>query len=419
MSKLGCVILAAGKGTRFNSDTPKILHELHGSPILQNVLDIAKGSGFDRPVVVIGHKADEVKRYLEGKATAVIQKRQLGTADAVKVAKRQLKGFEDIVILYCDVPLIKPTTIRSLLKKHRALKASCTLLTAVLEDPSGYGRIIRGASGGVKRILEDREASDEQKRVREINVGLYCFKRRDLFNAIRKVKRSKAKGEYYLTDLIAILIGEGKKVNAFLTDDPSEAIGINSRAELAMAFSILKGRVIKKFINDSVTILDPASTFISPDAKIGMDTVIYPFVIIEKDVKIGRRCLVGPFCRLRPGTVLEDDVEMGNFVEVVRSRIGSKTRARHLTYLGDAVVGRKVNVGCGTIIANYDGKNKYKTTIGDEVFVGSGTIFVAPVKIGKGAVTGAGSVILRNKNVPAKAVAVGVPARILNKREKR
>ncbi len=415
MSGIGCIILAAGKGTRFKSDKPKILHDLHGRSVLQNILDVASAAGLGRPAVVIGHKADEVRLFLKGKAIPVVQKKQLGTADAVKAAESKLSRFEDVVILYGDAPLVKPGTIRSLINKHRVSGASCTLLTAYPDDPAEYGRIVRAASGGIKAIVEYKEASDSQRKIREINVGLYCFDRRDLYSAIREIRRSKVKKEYYLTDLIAVLLSESKKVSAIVTDDPDEAVGINSRADLAKAFSILNKRAINKLIDGSVTVLDPLTTHISPGAKIGRDTVIYPFVFIEKDVKIGKRCSIGPFCRLRPGTVIEDDAEIGNFVEVVRSKIGKRTKSKHLTYLGDAIVGNDVNVGCGTITANFDGKKKNKTVIGDKARVGSGTIFVAPVKIGKGAVTGAGCVILKNKDVPAKAVVVGVPGRVLKK----
>ncbi len=418
MSGFGCIILAAGKGTRFKSDTPKVLHELHGRPILQNLLDAVAEAGFRDPVVVIGHKAGEVRDFLRDKAIAVVQRRQLGTADAVKAGKKYLSRFKDILVLYGDVPLVKAGTIRSLVKEHKASGAACTLLTVNVDDPSGYGRIVRGSSGEVRGIVEDKEAGEEERRIREINVGLYCFGRRDLFEAVKKVGKSKVKKEYYLTDLIEILISDGRKVSAVRTDDTDETMGINSREDLSRAFLALNKRTIKKLTENSVTVMDPLTAYISPDAKIGKDTVVYPFVVIEKNVKVGKRCSIGPFCRLRSGTVLEDDIEIGNFVEVVRSKVKAKSKAKHLTYLGDCLVGREVNIGCGTITANFDGKNKNRTTIGDKARVGSGTIFVAPVKIGKGAVIGAGTVLLKNKNVPDNAVAVGVPARILNKREK-
>ena len=418
MSGSGCVILAAGKGTRFYSDIPKVLHDLHGKPVLGHVLDAASACGFEKPVVVIGRKAEEAELFLKGKARPVVQERQLGTADAVKSAKKELSRFDDIAVLYGDVPLVKKGTLRSLIKQHKASASSCTVLTVDMEDPSGYGRIIRGISGGVKAIIEDKEATAEEKRVREINVGLYCFDRKDLFEVIGRVRKSKVKKEFYLTDVIAILLEDGRKVGAFKTDDPDESIGINSRADLAKAYSILNQRKIKELTGGSVTVLDPVTTFISPEAKIGKDTVIYPFTFIERDVVIGKRCAIGPFCRLRPGTTIDDDAEIGNFVEIVRSKVGSGSKAKHLTYLGDTVVGRGTNVGCGTITANYDGKKKSRIVIGDKVFVGSGTILVAPVKVGNGAVTGAGSVVLKNKNIPAKAVVVGVPARILYKSKK-
>lgn len=418
MSGFGCVVLAAGKGTRFYSGTPKVLHDLHGRSILQHVLDTAAACGFRRPVVVIGHEAAEVRRFLKGKAVSVVQKKQLGTADAVKSAERELSRFGDIAVLYGDVPLVKKETLGSLIKQHDTSASSCTVLTVDMDDASGYGRIIRDLSGGVKAIVEEKEATPEEKETREINVGLYCFDRRDLYSAIKKIRRSRIKKEFYLTDVIAILLEDGKKVSAFKTDDPDESIGMNSRADLAKAYSILSRRKIEELISGSVTVLDPATTFISPEARIGKDTIIYPFTVIEKDVVIGKRCAIGPFCRLRPGTVVDDDAEIGNFVEIVRSTLRSHAKAKHLTYLGDVVVGKGTNVGCGTITANYDGKKKSRTVIGDKVFIGSGTILVAPVKVGNGAVTGAGSVILKNKNIPARSVAVGVPARILNKPKK-
>jgi len=381
------------------------------------LLDAVAEAGFRDPVVVIGHKAGKVRDFLRDKAIAVVQRRQLGTADAVKAGKKYLSRFKDILVLYGDVPLVKAGTIRSLVKEHRASGAACTLLTVSLDDPSGYGRIVRGSSGEVRGIVEDKEAGEEERRIREINVGLYCFGRRDLFEAVKKVGKSKVKKEYYLTDLIEILISDGRKVSAVRTDDTDETMGINSREDLSRAFLALNKRTIKKLTENSVTVMDPSTAYISPDAKIGKDTVVYPFVVIEKNVKVGKRCSIGPFCRLRSGTVLEDEIEIGNFVEVVRSKVKAKSKAKHLTYLGDCLVGREVNIGCGTITANFDGKNKNRTTIGDKARVGSGVIFVAPVKIGKGAVIGAGTVLLKNKNVPDNAVAVGVPARILNKRE--
>jgi bifunctional UDP-N-acetylglucosamine pyrophosphorylase/glucosamine-1-phosphate N-acetyltransferase len=417
LNGFGCVILAAGKGTRFFSDTPKVLHDLHGKPILGHVLDTARSAGFARPVVVIGRKSGEVKRFLEGQgAVPVVQERQLGTADAVKVAERQLSKYGDIAVLYGDVPLVRKQTLRSLISFHRTSGASCTVLTVDMEDPSGYGRMVRGPFGGdVEAIVEEKEADAEAKRIREINVGLYCFDRRDLYSAIKIIRRSKVKKEYYLTDVIAILISEGKRVRAFKTGDPDESIGINSRSDLAKAYSIISRKKAEALVKGCVTVLDPSTAFISPDAKIGRDTVIHPFTVIDKDVIIGKRCSIGPFCRLRPGTVIEDEAEVGNFVEINRTRLRRGAKAKHLAYLGDAVIGRGTNIGCGTITANYDGKKKSLTVIGDKAFIGSGTILVAPVKVGNGAVTGAGSVVLKNKNVPANKVAVGVPARILDR----
>jgi len=416
LSGFGCIILAAGKGTRFFSDTPKVLHDLHGKPVLQHVLDTAKSAGFGRPIVVVGRGSAALERFLKGRAEPVVQKRQLGTADAVKSAERQLSKYDDIAVLYGDVPLVRQQTLKSLVASHKASGVSCTVLTVDMADPSGYGRIVRGPFGGdIEAIVEEKEASAEERKIREINVGLYCFDRRDLFGAIRKIRRSKVKKEYYLTDAVAILISGGKRVRAFKTGDPDESIGMNSRSDLANAYSIISRRKSAELNKGSVTVLDPSSTFIAPDARIGRDTVIYPFTVIEKDVVIGRRCSIGPFCRLRPGTVIEDGAEVGNFVEIVRSTLGSRSKAKHLTYLGDSVIGKGANIGCGTITANYDGRKKSRTSVGDKAFIGSGTVLVAPVKIGAGAITGAGSVVLKNKNVPARSVAVGVPARILDR----
>lgn len=415
MKGFSCIILAAGEGTRFKSETPKVLYELEGKPILQYALDAVKAVGINRPVVVVGYKARKVKSFLKGKAKVVFQKRRLGTADAVKIAKGGVSSANDVLVLYGDDPLIKSETIRSLIKEHKSSGASCTLLVTTMDNPIGYGRILRGPSSSIEEIIEEKEASPEQRRIREINAGVYCFRRRDLFDAIEKVKKSKVKKEYYLTDLIGILANENKRINAVQTNDPDEVIGVNSRGGLAKAFSTLNKRTIDKLLGQSVTILDPSTTFIAPNVKIGKETTIYPFVVIERNVKIGKNCSIGPFCRIRSGTILEDGVEIGNFVEVVRSRIKRRAKAKHLTYLGDAVIGKDVNVGCGTITANYDGKRKYKTTIGDGTFIGSGTIFVAPVKVGKGVLTGAGCVILPNSNVPARSVIVGVPGKILKK----
>jgi len=424
LSGFGCIVLAAGKGTRFYSDTPKVLHGLHGKPILQHVLETVRSVGFKRPVVVIGHKAGEVERFLKGQgAIPVVQKLQLGTADAVRCAESELSVYDDITVLYGDVPLVREETLRSLIGFHKSSVASCTVLTVDMADPSGYGRIIRGISGNVEAIVEEKEATAEEARIKEINVGLYCFDRRDLFSAMKKIRRSKVKKEFYLTDAIEILISEGKSVRAYKTGDPDESIGMNSRTDLAKAYSIISRRKAEELNKDCVTVLDPSTTFISPDAKIGRDTVIYPFTVIERDVKIGRGCSVGPFCRLRPGTVLEDGAEIGNFVEVVRTKVGKGSKAKHLTYLGDSVLGKNVNIGCGTITANYDGKKKSLTFIGDGTFIGSGTVLIAPVKVGNGAVTGAGSVVLKDRDIPAHRTAVGVPARILdtskNKKGKR
>jgi len=287
-----------------------------------------------------------------------------------------------------------------------------------MDDPAGYGRIKRDKDGNVTGITEEIEATGREKAVKEINVGTYCFRGDILFSLLNEVKNDNKKGEYFLTDIISLMRRKGLKIGAVSTDDSGEAIGINSRKDLSVAAKILQKRTALRLMESGVTIADPGTTYIAEDARIGKDTVIHPHTIIESGVAIGRDCSIGPFARIRPGCRLADNVEIGNFVELVRTRIGNKTKVKHHTYLGDAVLGRNINIGAGTITANYDGKGKYATHIGDGAFIGSGTILVAPVRIGKKAVTGAGAVVTKNHDVPAGAVVVGIPARVLRKKGK-
>lgn len=417
MKKTIAVILAAGRGTRMKSDKPKVLHEMLGMPMISYVTGAVARSGVKDMVVVAGFGSDKVRDFFHGtKIKIVVQKKLLGSADAVSTAKKEFARSDEILIVYGDTPLIKEDTIKRLIEKHRSSGASLTLLTAILKDPTGYGRIIRDTSGNIVKIAEESEAREYKKEIREINVGTCVFNRADLVEALKDIGCDNSKKEYYLTDAVGILAGNAKKVESMSVEDLNEMIGINSRIELARATGVMKNRVMEDLMASGVTIQDPATTTIYPGVKIGRDTVIYPNTVIESDVTIGEDCHIGPFARLRSGTRLGDKTEVGNFVELVRTSVTGSTKIKHHTYLGDAKVGKNVNIGAGTITANYDGKNKNKTSIGDGSFIGVGAILIAPVIIGKRTLVGAGAVILRGTKVKDGTTVVGVPAKVLRRR---
>jgi bifunctional UDP-N-acetylglucosamine pyrophosphorylase/glucosamine-1-phosphate N-acetyltransferase len=419
MRKVQTIVLAAGKGTRMKSDVPKVLHKVCGKPLILHVLDVVRSIGSLKTFVILGHGIDQVKAILPSGTMAIEQKKLLGTADAVKSAARFLKGFQNDVIVLCgDTPLLRTETIEKLISQHHKSKAVCTVLTAIVEDPKGYGRIVRNTKDVIVAIREEKDASEAEKKIREINVGIYCFRSSELLRFLNKIKVNPLKGEYYLTDIIDLFAQNHLKVSALVTDDWKEGLGVNTRCDLASVQAIIRKRILDKLMEDGVTIEDPATTYIAADVKIGYDTVIKPFTFIEEDVVIGKKCVIGPFARLRPGTRLADEVEIGNFTEISRTHIGSKTLMKHFSFLGDARIGSGVNIGAGTVTANYDGKSKNITTIEDGAFIGSDSVLVAPVSIGKKAMVGAGSVVTKNKNVPAGKIAVGVPARVIAKRKK-
>jgi len=412
--EVAAIILAAGKGERMKSSLPKVLHKICGRPMVMYVFDLIDSLKIKKNVLVLGYKSEEVRKIVPSGIKTVLQKTLSGTADAVKKAVPVLKGFKGtVIILYGDNPLLQKETLDKLIKHHQDTRAAVTLLTAKLKKPFGYGRIIRDKYSSVCGIVEEKDANDYQKDIKEINTGVMCFDAEKLFNSLRLVKPNNRKKEYYLTDCVEILYSRGEIVEGLEISDPQEAFGVNTRVELAQGYTIIQGRILEKYMKDGITIVDPRTTFINFGTEIGQDTVIYPFTVIENDVKIGSSCSVGPFCHLREGTRLSDEVKVGNFIEIVRSSLSPHTRAKHVGYIGDTVIGGNVNIGAGTITANYNGKDKNTTIIEDNAFIGSDTVLVAPVKIGKGARTGAGSVVTKNKNVPAGAVAVGVPARIL------
>jgi len=412
MAKANAIILAAGKGTRMKSEIPKVLHCVCGRPMIQYVVDVAKAVS-SSVCVVLGHGHPLVKEKLASDIVSVIQKKLLGTADAIKTTKPYLKKHKGNVLILCgDAPLLKVSSVRKLLSVHKKAKAACTFLTAELSDPSGYGRVIRSAGNNAVAVREEKDASPEEKNICEINTGVYCFRAQDLFNGLAKIALNKKKKEYYLTDIISVFVRQKKIVRVVKLDDPAEGLGINTRQDLAEANRILNKRILDKFMTQGVTIADPTTTHIGSNVKIGQDTVIYPFTFIESNVVIGKKCTLGPFCHIRPKTHIKDGAQVGNFTEVSRSTIGEQSLMKHFGFLGDTVVGKKANIGAGVVTANYDGTKKSKTVIGDQAFVGSDSILVAPVRIGKKSVTAAGCVVPKNRNVPNGKTIVGVPGRI-------
>ncbi len=400
------------------SAVPKVLHKVSGKPMLEYMLDLLGQLGIKKSIVVAGHKAEQVKKIIGSRAKTLRQPKLLGSADAVWQTKNSFSNFRgDVLVVYGDTPLISYQSLKNLVQSHKKNLAACTILTAILKNPTGFGRIVRGEDNQIVRIAEELDADTYEKAIGEINVGAYCFRARELFSALKEIKPDNVKKEYYLTDTIEVLCRKKAKVDSVYAQEEQEAQGINSRQDLSRANAIINKRNIEKLASSGVTIVDPATTYIYGEIEVARDTIIYPHSIIEGKVKIGRACQIGPFAHLRPDTILKDAVQIGNFVEVVRSKVGSGSKIKHHSYIGDATIGKEVNIGAGTITANYDGKKKNHTFIGDKAFIGVGTILIAPVKIGKKAVTGAGSVVTRNKDVPQGATVVGVPAKILKKKK--
>jgi bifunctional UDP-N-acetylglucosamine pyrophosphorylase/glucosamine-1-phosphate N-acetyltransferase len=434
------VILAAGKGTRMRSAAAKVLHPLLGRPMLAWVLDLARAvdrSG--RKAVVVGHMAEEVSSCVPPREfEIVLQKSQLGTGHALRQAEALFQRGKDVLVLSGDTPLLTAGTLRRLLAAHRRGKAAVTLLTAVTERPKGYGRIIRGKGRSILAVREEADASPAERRLGEINTGTYCFDGAFLARALRRLGRKNRQGEYYLTDVVALAVEEGLAVRGFMASHAEETLGINSRAELAAAQGVLKRRKLEGLMKAGVTVVDPSTTWVEEKVTVGADTVLLPMTFLEGETRIGRNCrigpmarvrnsrigrgvhirdscviesskagdgcIIGPFSHLRPGSELARGVKVGNFVEVKGSRIGKGSKANHLSYIGDAEIGREVNIGAGTITCNYDGMRKWRTVIEDGAFIGSNTELVAPVRIGRGALVGAGSTVTRD--VPPGSLAV-------------
>ncbi|MBI1882641.1 MAG: bifunctional N-acetylglucosamine-1-phosphate uridyltransferase/glucosamine-1-phosphate acetyltransferase [Chlamydiae bacterium] len=416
MEKKGmiAIILAAGEGKRMKSSIPKVLHQVCGKSLIRRSAELCGGLPLEKKIVVVSPQGEALEKELPAGFEFAVQEKPLGTAHAVLAARSFLKKWQgDVLILCADAPLLRLETLKKFVEKHEQDQYYGAILTGRLPNPTGYGRIVRGGNDEVISVVEEAHATVYEKAIEEINSGTYCFDWPALQDALNEIQIHPEKNELYLTDAIQILALQNKPISAYCVDDAHEIMGINSRAQLAQAEKVLRQRVLENLMYQGVTLIDPASTFIDETVEIGQDSVIHPFTVIEGEVKIGRSCEIGPFTHIRGGTNLSDRVEIGNFVEVKASQIGEGTKAKHLTYLGNAQVGPHVNVGAGTITANYDGEAKHTTQIDEGAFVGSGTIFVAPVQMGKRAVTGAGAVVTRGKNIPDGAVVVGVPAKIL------
>lgn len=410
-SNVKAVILAAGKGTRMKSDLPKVLHPIFSKPLLGYVLDaINKTNAVEQNIVVVGHGGDEVKDFAtkySNNVECVLQMPQRGTGDAVAKAKDILEDFKGTVLVVCgDTPLIEAETLSDFIKKHQTSGAALTVMSAIFENPTNYGRIVRNTDGSLKCITEEKDADENIKRIKEINAGIYCLDKEIVFPMFAELKCNNAQGEYYLTDIVAAVIEKGLKAETYTLKNNEEIFGINSKAHLAEAIKILQKRTNKKLLDSGVSIVDPDTAYISPDTEIEPDTIIFPNVYISGKNKIGKNCKIGPFAHIRDGAEIGDNVRIGNFVEIKKSIIKSNTNVSHLSYIGDSELGERVNIGAGTITANYDPvlKTKTKTIIKDGANTGSNSVLVAPVTMHENSMCAAGSVI--TKDVEANALAL-------------
>ena len=449
--RVTAILLAAGQGTRMKSTLPKVLHPVAGKPMIWHALEAIRQSTTEKPVVVVGHGADEVKKYLGDSAQSVLQEPQLGTGHAVMQAESLLKGKTDLVVVcYSDMPLLRGETLLKLVETQKKNSGPVSLLTVNADDPRGFGRIIRKADGTVEAIVEEYVATAEQLQVKELNVGGYCFDANWLWDALHRIPKNPQKGEYYLTDTIELASKAGLAVQATLMQDVEETIGVNTRVHLSEVETAMRTRINQQHMLNGVTMIDPASTYVEIGVHIGKDTVLMPNTYIHGkteigeanvigpntiiyDSKIGSHCKVlasvmesalledhvdmGPFARLRKGAHLGSHVHMGNFGEVKDSHLADGVKMGHFSYIGNAQIGANTNIGAGTITCNYDGENKHVTEIGADVFIGSDTMLVAPLKIGAGARTGAGAVV--TKNVAEDTLVVGMPARAIKKLERK
>jgi len=451
MSDLLTIILAAGKGTRMKSDKNKVLHKVAGKEMINHVIDSVSDISSDI-VCIVGHQAEEVKKQVKNNDVRFqLQNKQLGTAHAVKQAEEDIKDHDgNVLILYADIPLIQENSLNLMNDYHIEKSADLTIMTAVLKNPTGYGRIIRDEQNEITNIIEEEDANSKQKKIDEINSGIMCVNSILLNQALSNIDNNNAQNEYYLTDIVDYLKVENKKILPYTIKDEKEVIGVNDRIGLSEAEKVLRARINKKHMGNGVTIIDPETTYIDEEVEIGSDTVIYPFTYIEGDTKIGRHnvirpnnniidstigdnnkiknnnviknsiiknnCNIGPFAHIRPGCKIEDNVKIGDYVELKKAYVDKGTKVPHLAYVGDAKLGKDTNIGAGTIFANYDGINKNKTIIGDSVFIGSNSTLVAPLQIKDRGKTGAGAVV--TKDVEEDTTVIGVPAREYMKKNK-
>ena len=440
------VILAAGKGTRMKSRKPKALHPVCGKPMLEIIADSAEAAGLTPVTVVVPGDSEAIRRSLGDRCLYAVQKDRLGTGHALMKARGVITDCDNIMVMAGDTPLIRPETLTEMTRTHISSEAPITMLTSELADPDGLGRVVRNANDGITSIVEQKEADPQTLNIREINAGVYCFRTSWLWDNLPRLKPSST-GEIFLTDLIEVAADQGHEVASIALKDANEAFGVNTRLELSRVESIMRDRIRRYWMMEGVSIPDPESVYIDYDARVGMDTVILPNTHIKSDAVIGEDCEigpnsviadsrigdqcrivssvveeaiiesdvhVGPFSHIRPGAYLESEVRIGNFGEIKNSRIGRGTKSGHFSYIGDADVGENVNIGAGSITCNYDGQNKHRTVIGDDVFIGCDTMMVAPVTIGDRSYTGTGSII--NKDVPPDSGAIGAPARIRSRK---
>src|SRR4051794_40924607 len=408
------ILLAAGHGKRMKSQAAKVLHEVCGRPMIGYVVEAVRGAGARTIVVVVGAGADQVRAALADEPDVVFatQERQLGTGDAVRSCRPVLGGYSGPAwVLVGDEPLIRPQPLAGLLTRQQAEGAACLMGTAVVPDPSGFGRILRDTAGHFLRIIEQRDCRPEEAAIREVNPSCYVFELPGLWDALERLDTGNAQGEYYLTDAPALLQSMHRKVLALPVLQANDILGVNTRQHLAQAHALMQERIHDRLMTEGVSIVDPRNTYIDGRCEIGPDTVILPYSVLSGHVRIGRDCRIGPFAHLRDGTVLGDGVEVGAFVETSRSHLENGARARHLAYLGDATVGANANVSAGAITANYDGRTKAATRIGANTMVGAGSILVAPVSIGEGATVGAGAVVTKHHDVAPGQTVTGIPAR--------
>lgn len=433
------IILAAGKGTRMKSKLYKVLHPVCGKPMVKHVLDNVRAAGVSEVVTIVGHGAEQVQSTLQSESKFSIQKEQLGTAHAVSMAKEHLSEHTGTTIVICgDTPLLREETIKQFIAHHEQTGAKATVLSSKTNHPFGYGRIIRDEHNSVVKIVEEKDATIEEQLVNEVSSGTFCFDNALLFTLLEKVDNDNAQGEYYLPDVIKLLKEHNEQIEAYITEDFSETLGVNDRVNLAKAEKLMRARINEMHMLNGVTITDPDTTYIDSGVEIGMDTIIEPSTVIKgqtvigsnvtitsgcditdsiihdgavikqsilKEAKVGKATVVGPFAQLRPGSDLGDEVKIGNFVEVKKAILKNGAKVSHLSYIGDAEVGERTNIGCGSITVNYDGKNKFKTIIGKDAFIGCNSNLVAPVTIGDKSFIAAGSTI--TESVPPTSLALG------------